>query len=144
MNERQRILVVDADNDTRGLLGQTLEVEGFDTIFAGDADPEMAFLDSRPDLVILDTSLTAIEVFEILDHLRRLSSVPIIILSHEYALETLSKALLRGADDFIRKPYGTRSFVARVRAKLRLAQRQSAQLRLTTVHSSPTVGRGYF
>jgi DNA-binding response OmpR family regulator len=124
MNERQRILVVDGDRDARGLLGRTLEVEGFDTVFAGEADPETALLDSRPDLVILDTSLAAIEVFEILDHLRRLSSVPIIILSHEYALETLSKALRCGADDFIRKPYGTRSFVARVRAKLRRAQTQ--------------------
>ena len=125
MNERQRILVVDGDRDTRGLLNRTLEVEGFDTFFAGGADPEMALLDSRPDLVIIDTSISAIEVFEILDHLRRLSSVPIIILSHEYALETLSIALSRGADDFIRKPFGTRSFVARVRAKLRRAQRQS-------------------
>ena len=124
MNERQRILVVDADRDMRGLLNRTLKVEGFDTVFAGDADPEMALLDSRPDLVIIDTTIPAIEVFEILDHLRQLSSVPIIILSNEYALETLSTALSRGADDFIRKPFGTRSFVARVRAKLRRTQRQ--------------------
>jgi DNA-binding response OmpR family regulator len=126
MNERQRILVVDADRDMRGLLNRTLKVEGFDTVFAGDADPEMALLDSRPDLVIIDTTIPAIEVFEILDHLRQLSSVPIIILSNEYALETLSTALSRGADDFIRKPFGTRSFVARVRAKLRRTQRQRA------------------
>lgn len=124
MNERQRILVVDADRDMRGLLNRTLKVEGFDTVFAGDADPEMALLDSRPDLVIIDTTIPAIEVFEILDHLRQLSSVPIIILSNEYALETLSTALSRGADDFIRKPFGTRSFVARVRAKLRRTQSQ--------------------
>jgi DNA-binding response OmpR family regulator len=122
MNERQRILVVDGDRDMRGLLDRTLEVEGFDTVFTGDADPEAALLDSRPDLVILDTSLSTLEVFEILDHLRQLSSVPIIILSREYALETLSAALSRGADDFIRKPFGTRSFVARLRAKLRRAK----------------------
>jgi DNA-binding response OmpR family regulator len=124
MNERQRILVVDADRDMRGLLNWTLKLEGFDTVFAGDADPETALLDSRPDLVIIDTTIPAIEVFEILDHLRQLSSVPIIILSNEYALETLSTALSRGADDFIRKPFGTRSFVARVRAKLRRTQSQ--------------------
>jgi DNA-binding response OmpR family regulator len=124
MNERQRILVVDADRDMRGLLSRTLKVEGFDTVFAGDADPETALLVSRPDLVIIDTTIPAIEVFEILDHLRQLSSVPIIILSSEYALETLSTALSRGADDFIRKPFGTRSFVARLRAKIRRAQPQ--------------------
>ena len=48
----------------------------------------------------------------------------IIILSQEYALETLSVALSRGADDFIRKPFGTKSFVARIRAKLRRADHQ--------------------
>ncbi len=122
MNARQRILVVDADRDTRRLLDRTLEIEGFDTVFAGNADPETALLDSRPDLVIIDTAIPAIEVFEILDHFRRLSSVPIIVLSREYALETLSAALARGADDFIRKPFGTRLFVARLRAKLRRAQ----------------------
>ena len=126
MNERQRILVVDGDLDLRGQLKRTLKLEGFDTVFAGDVDPEMALLDSWPDLVIIDTTISAIEVFEILDHLRQLSSVPIIILSNEYALETLSTALSRGADDFIRKPFGTRSFVARVRAKIRRSQRQRA------------------
>jgi DNA-binding response OmpR family regulator len=123
MNERQRILVVNGDRDILDLLHRTLEVEGFDTVFARDGLSAPALLDSGPDLVILDTSIPGIEAFEILDRLRRLSNVPIIILSQEYALETLSVALSRGADDFIRKPFGTRSFVARIRAKLRRAGR---------------------
>jgi DNA-binding response OmpR family regulator len=124
MNERQRILVVDGDRDMLALLNRTLETEGFDTVFVGDSGTASSLLESGPDLVILDTNIPGIEVFEILDHLRQHSNVPIIILSHEYALETLSVALSRGADDFIRKPFGTRSFVARIRAKLRRAQHQ--------------------
>jgi DNA-binding response OmpR family regulator len=124
VNERQRILVVNGDRDGPGLLNRTLEVEGFETVFAGDSGSALSLLGSEPDLVILDTSIPGIEAFEILDHLRQYSNVPIIILSHEYALETLSLALSRGADDFIRKPFGTRSFVARIRAKLRRAERQ--------------------
>jgi DNA-binding response OmpR family regulator len=124
MNERQRILVVDGDRDMLALLNRTLEMEGFDTVSARDDSSALALLDSEPDLVILDTTIPGMEVFEILDHLRQHSNVPIIILSHEYALETLSVALSRGADDFIRKPFGTRSFVARIRAKLRRAQLQ--------------------
>jgi DNA-binding response OmpR family regulator len=124
MNERRRILVVNGDRVMPGLLDRTLEVAGFETVFAGDSGSALALLDSEPDLVILDTMIPGIEVFEILDHLREHSNVPIIILSHEYALETLSVALSRGADDFIRKPFGTRSFVARIRAKLRRAERQ--------------------
>ena len=124
MNERQRILVVDCDRDMLALLNRTLEMEGFDTLSAVDDSSALDLLDSEPDLVILDTTIPGIEVFEILDHLRQHSNVPIIILSHEYALETLSVAFSRGADDFIRKPFGTRSFVARIRAKLRRAQQQ--------------------
>jgi two-component system, OmpR family, KDP operon response regulator KdpE len=124
MNQRQRILVVDGDRDMLAILNRTLEVAGFDTVHTGAGGSARALLDSGPDLVILDTTIPGIEVFDILDHLRQLSDVPIVILSHEYALETLSVALSRGADDFIRKPFGTRSFVARLRAKLRRAQKQ--------------------
>ena len=124
MNERQTILVVDNDRDMLTFLNRTLKTEGFDTVLAGDGGEAEALLDSEPDLVILDTTIPGTEAFEILDHLRRHSNVPIIILSHEYALDALSTALSRGADDFIRKPFGTRSFVARIRAKLRRAQWQ--------------------
>jgi DNA-binding response OmpR family regulator len=124
MNERRRILVVNGDRDMLGLLNRTLEVEGFETVSAGESGSAQDLLDSGPDLVILDTSIPGIEVFEIIDHLRQRSNVPIIILSQEYALETLSVALSRGADDFIRKPFGTKSFVARIRAKLRRADHQ--------------------
>jgi DNA-binding response OmpR family regulator len=125
MNERQRILVVDGDRDMLAILNRTLEVAGFDTVFAGDGGAALALLDSGPDLVILDSSIPGIEALEILDHLREHSNVPIIILSQEYALETLSVALARGADDFIRKPFGTSVFVARIRAKLRRARAQA-------------------
>ena len=124
MKERQRILIVNGDRDMLGMLHRTLEVEGFETVSAGDNDSALALLESGPDLVILDTAIPGIEAFEIIDRLRRQSNVPIIILSHEYALETLSVALSRGADDFVRKPFGTRSFVARIRAKLRRASPQ--------------------
>jgi len=125
MDERQRILLVDTDRDTLKLLNRTLETEGFDTVVVADGDAALDLLDKiEPDLVILDTMTPGPDSFQVLDRLREHSDVPIIMLTTEYEVATLKTALSRGADDFIGKPFGTRSFVARIRAKLRRARQE--------------------
>ena len=120
MNTRQRIMVVDHDRDTRQLLNDTLEMEGFDTIVVTDSDTTLTLLNqAEPDLVILDSMTGEDGNFQELRRIRQKSDVPIIILTPIYEPEDLQRALSLGADDYVRKPFGTRSFVARVRAKLR-------------------------
>jgi DNA-binding response OmpR family regulator len=120
MNNRQRILLVDNDRDMQKLLNHTLDMEGFDTVIVADGASAVDLLDKmEPDLVILDTTTPDNDSFQTLDHLREHSDVPIIMLTTEYETELLRKAISLGADDFIRKPFGMRSFVARIRAKLR-------------------------
>ena len=120
VNNRQRILVVDDDQDMLRLLNRTLEMEGFDTIIVADGDAALNMMDViEPDLVVLDTMTGDHDSFQILDHMREHSSVPIIMLTTSYEVESLRKALSHGADDFIRKPFGMRLFLARIRAKLR-------------------------
>ncbi|MFH1646716.1 MAG: response regulator [Chloroflexota bacterium] len=120
VNSRQRIMVVDDDQDMLRLLNRTLELEGFDTIVVADSDTALTLLDKvAPDLVILDTMMPGTDCYRVLDLIRAHSEVPIIMLTTEYEVESLRAALARGADDYIRKPFGTRSFVARIRAKLR-------------------------
>jgi DNA-binding response OmpR family regulator len=102
------------------LLNRTLELEGFDTIIVADEDSALnQFNEVEPDLVILDENLSGNDSIKVIDQLREHSSVPIIILSNGYKIESLRQALSHGADDFIRKPFGMRSFIARIRAKLR-------------------------
>ncbi len=123
MNNRQRIMVVDDDQDMLKLLNHTLEKEGFDTIIVADSDSALSIMDKvAPDLIILDTTTPDNESFQTLDNMREHSDVPIIMLTSEYELESLRKAISLGADDFIRKPFSMRSFIARIRAKLRRAQ----------------------
>ena len=120
MNTRQRIMVVDRDRDSHQLLNNTLEMEGFDTIVVTDSDTTLELLDKvEPDLVILDTADGEESDFRELRRIRRNSDVPVIILTPSYKPEELQKAFSLGADDYVRKPFGTRSLVARVRAKLR-------------------------
>ncbi len=118
MNEQQRILVVDNDRDMSKFLDYMLEQEGYDTIVMTDADSAPITLDNiAPDLVILE--LPDEDNFKILDLLREQSDVPIIVLSTDIKVESLRQTLSHGADDFVRMPFGVKSFMARVQAKLR-------------------------
>ncbi len=120
MNNRQRILLVDNDQDMQKLLNHTLDMEGFDTVIVADGDSAVDCLDRvEPDLIILDTTTPDNDSFQTLDQIREHSNVPIIMLTAAYETELLRKAISLGADDFIRKPFGMRTFVASIRAKLR-------------------------
>ncbi len=120
MLEKQRIMVVDNDQDMQNFLNNTLEQEGFDTIIVADIDAATSMLHSvNPDLVILDVAYPEKDNLTMLDQIRRQSRVPIIMLSTEYQADTMQEALSHGADDFIRIPFGIRPFIARIRAKLR-------------------------
>lgn len=120
MNDRQLIMVVDDDQDMLKLLHHTLQLEGFDTVIVADGDEAANLLDKiDPDLVILDTMMPGLDPLQILDNMREHSDVPIIMLTTDHEVESLRMALSRGADDFIRKPFSMRAFVARIHAKLR-------------------------
>jgi DNA-binding response OmpR family regulator len=120
MNEKQRILLVDDDQDTARVLNRTLKLEGFDTVIVTDEDSAINLLDKiKPDMVILDELMPGRDNLQAVDHIRKHSDVPIIMLSQEYGMESLRQALSHGADDYIRKPFGAKSIVARIRAKLR-------------------------
>ena len=120
MNEQQRIMVVDDDREMLKLLNRTLELEGFDTVVVADGDSALTLLEEiEPDLVILDIIMPGLDGFQTLDLIREHSNVPIIMLSAKHEVESLRKALLLGADDYISKPISTRSLIARIRAKLR-------------------------
>jgi DNA-binding response OmpR family regulator len=128
MTEKQCILLVDDDRDMQRLLNSTLQHEGFDTVIVADSRAALHLMDEiKPDLVILDEVTATEDSLLMVDNIRGLSEVPIIVLAREYQMETLRRALSRSADDYIRKPFGTRSFVARVRAKLRRAGQAAAR-----------------
>ena len=120
MKDRRRILVVDNDREMVGLLNHTLKTEGFDTTVVADVHSALTMLDEiEPDLVILDSVVSGSDGFQMLDLIREQSDIPVIMLTRKYDIESLQRALSLGADDYIRKPFSTRAFVARIRAKLR-------------------------
>jgi DNA-binding response OmpR family regulator len=118
--ERQRILVMDSNRDMLMLLHRTLELEGYDTVIVVDYDEAVEMLDKiNPDMVIMDTYIPDTDCFKILDVIRERSDIPIIVITADSELETLKTVFAHGADDFIRKPFGIKPLIARIKAKLR-------------------------
>jgi len=116
-------MVVDDGQEMLRVLKRTFELEGYSVGIATDGSSALALLGERsPDLVILDIMMPGLDGFEVLDLIRQRSNVPVIMLTARCEVTSLQKALVAGADDYVRKPFRTRELVARVRAKLRRAR----------------------
>jgi DNA-binding response OmpR family regulator len=118
--ERQRILVMENDRDMLTLLCRTLELEGFDAVVIGNYDEGLnLFQKMNPNMVIMDTFVSDDDSIRTIDMVREQSDVPIVIITADSQIESLKEVFAHGADDFIRKPFAVRPFVARIKAKLR-------------------------
>ncbi|MDP9265677.1 MAG: response regulator transcription factor [Chloroflexota bacterium] len=117
-----RVLVVDDEPNLRHSVGYALRVEGYDVVHAEDGEQGLAaFRSAKPDLVILDVMLPAMDGFEVCRRIRRESSVPVLMLTARGTELDRVVGLEIGADDYLVKPFSMRELVARVRAMLRRA-----------------------
>lgn len=115
-----RILVVDDEKPIRRLLRTTLEAQDYAVFEAADARSAMSALQAdKPDLVILDLGLPDRDGIDVLREMRKLSALPILILSSRDFEASKVQALDEGADDYISKPFGSEELMARIRAALR-------------------------
>ena len=115
-------MVVDDDQEMLKMLNLTLELEGYDAIIVADGSSALALLeDCKPDLIILDIMMPEPNGFQVLELIRQRSNVPVIMLTAKDEVTSLRKALVMGADDYVRKPFHTRELLARIKAKLRRA-----------------------
>ena len=120
MTSKQKILIVDDDNNIAELISLYLTKECFETKIVNDGEQALREFDSfHPDLLLLDLMLPGIDGYQVCRELRHTSDVPIIRLSAKG--ETFDKVLglELGADDYIIKPFDAKELVARVRAVLR-------------------------
>src|SRR6188474_3076913 len=125
MTNQARILVVDDEPQLTRVLRTGLKSRGYDVRAAADGLAGFeAFSDWHPDLVITDLAMPNVDGLELCRRLRRISQVPIIVLSAKGEEKTKVEALDIGADDFVTKPFGIDELLARVRAALRRATTQ--------------------
>ena len=120
MAEKQKILIVDDDENIAELISLYLKKECYDTLIVNDGEEALrAFTEFSPNLVLLDLMLPGIDGYQVCRDIRTKSQVPVIMLSAKG--EIFDKVLGRelGADDYMVKPFASKELVARVKAVLR-------------------------
>ena len=123
MAEKQRILIVDDDQNIAELISLYLTKECFETKIVGDGEEALReFPSFRPNLILLDLMLPGIDGYQVCRELRATSQVPIIMLSAKGEIFDKVLGLELGADDYMIKPFDSKELVARVKAVLRRYQ----------------------
>lgn len=123
------ILVVDDDEALAEMVGIVLSQEGYESVFctAGDQAVE-AFEQHQPELVLLDLMLPGMNGIEVCTELRKVTEVPIIMLTAKSDTEDVVKGLEAGADDYIAKPFKPAELLARIRARLRPREDKNSEI----------------
>lgn len=120
--ERPRILVVDDDEAVVSLLREYLRLAGYDVDTAGDGSAALRRIHvGRPDLVILDVRLPALDGWQVLARIRVMSDVPVLMLTARDSEFDKVRGLRGGADDYVTKPFGRHELLARIATLLRRA-----------------------
>ena len=126
---KQKILIVDDDNNIAELISLYLMKECFDTMIVEDGEKALEqFGQFQPNLILLYLMLPGIDGYQVCREIRRTSNVPIIMLSAKGEVFDKVLGLELGADDYIIKPFDSKELVARVKAVLRRTQTQAASL----------------
>lgn len=127
MGVQHNILLVEDDLSIREMVESYLTKEGFTVATACDGEEGLAkFLQDQFDLIILDIMMPKIDGLEVMNIIRKKSSVPILIMSAKDTDVDKALGLGLGADDYICKPFSMIELSARVKAGIRRSTKYSA------------------
>ena len=115
MANKQKILIVDDDENIAELISLYMTKECFETQIVYDGESALQAADTfAPDLILLDLMLPGIDGYQVCREIRQKSQTPIIILSAKGEVFDKVLGLELGADDYMEKPFDTKELVARV------------------------------
>jgi two-component system OmpR family response regulator len=133
---RDRILIVDDDEDIRKLLEEYLRKNGFDAQAVADGPAMREALVARPaSLVVLDLMLPGEDGLSLCRQLRARSQVPVLMLTAKGDPVDRIIGLETGADDYLAKPFDPRELLARIRSVLRRAKALPADTEINVPES---------
>lgn len=120
MKIKDRILVIEDDSSILKFIKTIMQDAGYDVLTAVNGTDAVSLISSNcPDLVILDLGLPDIDGINVIESVRRWTSMPIIVVSARTRDSDKVAALDKGADDYITKPFSSDELLARVRVALR-------------------------
>ena len=114
-----KLLLVDDDVELTELLSSLLTLEGFDVQIANNGLEALQKLDESHELVLLDVMMPKLNGLDTLKEIRKVSNVPVMMLTARGDDIDRVLGLELGADDYLPKPFNDRELVARIRAILR-------------------------
>ncbi len=120
MPGKQRILIVDDDNNIAELISLYLTKECYETSIVNDGESVLPMVELlQPNLILLDLMLPGIDGYQVCREVRSKYQIPIIMLSAKGEVFDKVLGLELGADDYMEKPFDSKELVARVKAVLR-------------------------
>ncbi|MEA4906480.1 MAG: response regulator transcription factor [Chloroflexi bacterium] len=116
----RKILVVDDTRNVQVLLSDFLSGQDFEVLTASDGREALeVFHAAGPDLILLDIMMPTLDGYQFISQLRRISSVPVIMITAKQQEADIIHGFDLGADDYITKPFRLRELLVRMRAVLR-------------------------
>lgn len=117
---KKNILIIEDETRIRFLLRDYFLKEGFNIIEAADGDEGINyFINGKIDLVILDIMMPKVDGITVLETIRKVSSVPVILLTAKGQEEDKLFGYEMGADDYMTKPFSPKVLIAKVKALLK-------------------------
>lgn len=137
----KKIMVVEDEKKLVELIRTYLEKEGYEVIALYSGSEALTeFKNQKPDLIILDLMLPKVDGLEICREIRKVSDVPIIMLTAKAEEVDKLIGLEMGADDYVTKPFSPRELTARVKTVLRRGRKaaiDNSEIRLGTLTIAP-------
>ena len=135
-----KVLIADDDNNISELIKVYFEKDGFQTVVAHDGRQAVELFKSEaPSIVILDVMMPEMDGWQVCREIRRVSNIPIIMLTAKG--ETFDKVLglELGADDYMVKPFDPKELIARVKAVLRRSETKETNAEKELVFPNLTI-----
>lgn len=126
---RYHVLVVEDQNEIRDIIAKYLENEGYIIYLAKDGFEALDYFNSQLiHLIILDIMMPGIDGFEVLHQIRKISDVPVIMLTARQDEIDRLKGFDLGADDYVVKPFSVKELMRRVKALTKRIYHESDEI----------------
>lgn len=135
-----KVLIADDDNNISELIKVYFEKDGFQTVVAHDGRQAVELFKSEaPSIVILDVMMPEMDGWQVCREIRRVSNIPIIMLTAKGEMFDKVLGLELGADDYMVKPFDPKELIARVKAVLRRSETKETNTEKELVFPNLTI-----
>lgn len=128
MSEGTHILIIEDEIKTVNFMSMALRAQGCKVSSAQTGQSGiLSFCTSNPDIILLDLGLPDMDGMKVLEEIRKVSNIPIMIVSSRKLESDIVSALDGGANDYVTKPFSMGELLARVRVMERSLTKELAQ-----------------